>query len=307
MLPFDVAEFVEVSVRTGGDAWIDRFERCLAAADSVTVSSDSGYLGDDQLFSYASRIAMGEALNQARRIAAPSIQLAVWDGNDSDGAAGTAHDIRLWKNAGGPTTVIAATAQRSSSRAPAGTPPVSRPLTAVLFGDVQGISRLHDEELLRFIPAALGAAASAIEPFRESVVQRNTWGDAIFVAFTEVRSAARAALAIQHALQELDLAALGLPTDLSLRLAAHVGPTLRVFDPLRGSEGVFGRELTRAARIEPRTPPGAVYATRAFAALLALDPDADVATEYVGTITTAKDFETIPMFVLRPRHPRSSA
>ena len=63
----------------------------------------------------------------------------------------------------------------------------------------------------------------------------------------------------------------------------------------------MGRELVRAARIEPRTPPDQVYVTGSFAALLVLDPDNQVAAEYVGHVTTAKDFETIPMYVLRRR------
>jgi len=68
---------------------------------------------------------------------------------------------------------------------------------------------------------------------------------------------------------------------------------------VRGVDTVFGRQLTRAARIEPRTPPGEVYATNALAALLRLDPEAGVTPEYVGRVTTAKGFETIPMYVLR--------
>ena len=44
--------------------------------------------------------------------------------------------------------------------------------------------------------------------------------------------------------------------------------------------------------------------TDAFAALLALERGAPFATEYVGRVTTAKDFETIPMYRLRRRSPR---
>jgi class 3 adenylate cyclase len=70
-------------------------------------------------------------------------------------------------------------------------------------------------------------------------------------------------------------------------------------DPIAQRVGYWGRELTRAARIEPRTPEGQVYVTDAFAALLALEPAPRFVPEYVGRVTTAKDFETIPMFRLR--------
>lgn len=52
---------------------------------------------------------------------------------------------------------------------------------------------------------------------------------------------------------------------------------------------------------EPRTPEGEVYATDAFAALLALQPASGLTCEYVGRVTTAKDFETIPMYRIADR------
>ena len=79
------------------------------------------------------------------------------------------------------------------------------------------------------------------------------------------------------------------------------GPVMAIVDPVTHRPTYWGRELTRAARIEPRTPEGEVYVTDAFAALLSLEPDVPFATEYVGRVTTAKDFETIPMYRLRRR------
>jgi hypothetical protein len=66
---------------------------------------------------------------------------------------------------------------------------------------------------------------------------------------------------------------------------------------------VMGRGLTRAARIEPRTPAGEVYVTTGFAALLRLEPGSGVTSEYVGHLTTAKNFETTPMYLLRRKGP----
>jgi hypothetical protein len=74
---------------------------------------------------------------------------------------------------------------------------------------------------------------------------------------------------------------------------------MAVHDPVLDRPSVMGRELTRAARIEPRTPVGEVYVTASFAALLALEPDCGVTPEYVGHLTTAKDFETTAMYLLR--------
>jgi class 3 adenylate cyclase len=46
--------------------------------------------------------------------------------------------------------------------------------------------------------------------------------------------------------------------------------------------------VTRAARIEPITPPGSVYASEAFAATLAASGRQDCALEYVGEVSLAK-------------------
>jgi adenylate cyclase len=81
-------------------------------------------------------------------------------------------------------------------------------------------------------------------------------------------------------------------------VALHAGPVLEREDPVRGTPGFYGLEVTRAARMEPRTPEGAVYVTDQFAALLALESTAQTNCQYVGRLPSAKDFGTFPMYVL---------
>src|SRR5580658_4933747 len=65
-IPFAVDEFKRVSVAPSGDEWINRFDRCLDAAKTVTMATSGEYLGDDVLFGHADRIAMGLAMLRAR-------------------------------------------------------------------------------------------------------------------------------------------------------------------------------------------------------------------------------------------------
>ena len=167
-------------------------------------------------------------------------------------------------------------------------------MRALLFGDMVGFGRLRDEEVLSFVTEVMPRLAAVVDGFGRAVTDRNSWGDGIFVVLDDVGAAARCALALQNAVTSGD-------DRFRMRMSAHVGPVLSVHDPVRAVRGTFGRELTRGARIEPRTPVGEVYATAPFAALLALDRTSTVTPEYVGHLTTAKDFETIPMFVLKPR------
>jgi len=52
----------------------------------------------------------------------------------------------------------------------------------------------------------------------------------------------------------------------------------------------FGSNVTRAARIEPVTPPGMVYASEAFAATLAATGEQAFALEYIGKLPLAKGY-----------------
>jgi class 3 adenylate cyclase len=262
--------------------------------------SDSSFLGDDELFGYAGRIAMGHALNRALWLGAPAQQLAVWDQAQGAVLAGTAHDVAVWKASGHPTHVIALQPPEPSPAEPV-PHPGTRHIGAILFTDLHGFSRLRDEQFPVFVDEVLGALGAVLDDHGESLLWRNSWGDAIAAVFSDVVLAAECALGLHEALSRIDLVAIGLPRDLDLRIGAHAGPVIPITDPVTHQPTYWGRELTRAARIEPRTPEGEVYVTDAFAALLSLHPDVPFVTEYVGRVTTAKEFETIPMYLLRRR------
>ena len=300
VLPFDAEEFIAISVAPGGPDWTERFRRCLAAAASVTVASDSAYNGDDVLFAYAARIAMGQALIRAAGIDARTWQLAVFDGDGGPEKAGTAHDISQWQRAGGTTEVLPVESTRSRT-----SPPFSassrREIRTILFGDFKGFSRLRDEHIERFLAAVMQPVAEVLDRHAGNVIVRNTWGDGLFIVMADAVSGARCALDLQERLHSVDLAAAGLPADMGMRLGGHMAPVIPVHDPVLNAPTVMGRGLTRAARIEPRTPTGEVYVTAAFAALLRLEPDCGVTPEYVGHLTSAKNFETTPMYLLRRR------
>ena len=299
VLPFAIEEFIAISVAPAGADWVARFRHCLGAATSVTIASDSAYNGDDVLFAYAGRIAMGQAMNRAAGIDTRAWQLAVFDGDETQDRAGTAHDMAQWRLAGGVTEVIAVRSTRTTPTAPFILPSAKRVIHAVLFGDFKGFSRLHDEHIKLFLTTVMSPVAEVLDRHGAHVIVRNTWGDGLFLVVDSAVNGARVALDLQERLHTVDLAAAGLPADLSLRLGGHVAPLVPVYDPVLRINMVMGRGLTRAARIEPRTPPGEVYVTTSFAALLRLEPDSGVTSEYVGHLTTAKNFETTPMYLLR--------
>jgi hypothetical protein len=301
VLPFSIDEFEAVSVRSGGTGWPERYRSCLERAASVFVAYDSAYTDDPGLFGFATKVAMGQALHHAQHLGVEAEQLAVWDGEGADSDAGTGHDVTSWRAGNRRTHVVPVRHQRAHrEQQPADDDTMTRQLGAMLFTDVRGFSSLRDEHQRAFVEGILGPMGAALDAFGAGKVQyRNTWGDAILAVCTDVATTAAAALALQGLMKSIDLEALGLPDTLAMRVGAHVGTLITLDDPVRHLPAFWGRELTRAARIEPRTPAGEVYVTEAFAAVCTLECGGDFACEYVGRVTTAKEFETIPMYRLR--------
>ena len=55
--------------------------------------------------------------------------------------------------------------------------------------------------------------------------------------------------------------------NMNIRIGLHAGPAIRTMDPVIKQLNFMGSNVSRAARIEPVTPPGQVYCSEPFAAL----------------------------------------
>jgi class 3 adenylate cyclase/tetratricopeptide (TPR) repeat protein len=307
VLPFALKEFIARSVEPAGQMWVKRFHRCLEAAVGVSYATDDAYLGDDLLFRYCSELAMGLALLRARYLDAEVDQLALWDGRGAVGEAGTAIDVATWRRAGHTTTVVTPDGRRRRPGAALAAPPTAvvddrhghRVVRAMLFADLRGFSKLTDEQLPRFAEEVLGAFATAIDSHGNAVEFRNTWGDGVYLVLSGPVQAAACALDLQDAMARIDLPAAGLPGHLALRMGGHVGPVFPIVDPVLRTPAFFGSHVSRTARIEPVTPPGAVYVTEPFAAALELAGHTSFMCDYVGHMPAAKDYGRLRMYRLR--------
>lgn len=309
ILPFDGDEFVRHSVAPSGAGWVERFERCVAAAREVKYATDDAFLDDDVLYRYGTELAMGLALLRARYLDADVRQFALWDGGPPHGEAGTAIDVETWRRPGRAVSIIpppAGTAPASNGSLQAAADSLQeatdsgsrRVMRAMLFADVKGFSKLTDEQLPRFAERVLGAFAETLGHYSDSIEHRNTWGDALYVVLGDPREASACALDLQAAMEGIDLKAEGLPAHLALRLGAHVGPVFPTWDPVLDELGFMGSHVSRTARIEPVTPSGTVYVTEPFAAALALDSRDEFICDYVGHMPAAKDFGRLRMYRL---------
>ena len=297
-LPGSQEAFIERSVAPAGPDWTTRFDACLAAATSITQVTEELDVTDPGLLAYNVCVAMGSARLQARRLASSALQVAVWDGTTGPAHAGTGYEVRTWSAAGLETDVVAVPTAPPDSAAWSAEES-TRPVRSVLVADFKGFGRLRDDQIEAFVGRVATRLADVLDQYAASVFDRNLWGDGLQVFFDAPTPAARCALQMQQAVAAIDLVALGLPSDLGLRVSLHAGPMLELMDPVRRVPTCFGAQITKAARIEPATPEGDVYMTEAFAALLTLQGPDGLECQYVGREATAKDFGIMPLYLLR--------
>ena len=314
VLPFDKADFVRTSVAPAGDRWLRRFDDALARATRVVMATEEGHLGDDVLFEHAALLVEGFAMLRAQQLESVPTLLCVLDAGDTARVGGTRASVERWTRHVGTPTVIDlrrirddtsapasaadapahANAERATASATLQLPVVGerprRTLKTMLFADFAGYSRLHDAFAPLFQQRFLEIGAAAIEDAAQKPLEAKTWGDAVYAVFESPRDGAEFALRFLERMHAVDWTAAGLSDTSQVRIALHAGPVFRCHDPVTRAESHFGSAVTRAARIEPVTPPGMVYASEAFAATLASTGQRDYALEYVGMLALAKGY-----------------
>jgi len=172
-------------------------------------------------------------------------------------------------------------------------------LVTLLFADAKGFSTLAEPQIPPFVHRFLGTVAETLAQVSRAPLLKNTWGDGLYFVFDGARDAALFALDLADAIAATDWSVWGLPREMSLRTGLHAGPAYACTDPVTGRPNYLGAHVSRAARIEPITPAGEVYASREFAAVARAERAAGFHCEYVGRTPLAKGFGTAPLYVVR--------
>ncbi|HEX8071096.1 MAG TPA: tetratricopeptide repeat-containing protein [Pyrinomonadaceae bacterium] len=174
-------------------------------------------------------------------------------------------------------------------------------IKALLFADAVHFSKLTEEQIPLFLRHFLEPVGRLLDRPEYAPEFRNTWGDGLYFVFDSVRRAGLFALELCDQLNRTDRTAQGLPAELNLRVALHAGPVFACTDPILLRPTFFGTHVSRAARIEPITPPGQVYASLGFAALTYAQAVRAFTCEYVGQTPLAKGYGTFQTYLVRRR------
>ena len=312
-LPCALDEFRRdcVDVIPGSD-WAARFERILQQASSLQVLSQQ-YASDNAMASECcSRVMVGLAARQAAMKCEEPVVLTLWDGRPGDAFGGTQSIVQFcmqngfrvrWMTDLAPagtaeTRDLSPAVNTSAIRHETLAAEAPQQICAAVFADAVGFSKLREREVPLFSRLYLTAAMSALQAHFLVPLVKNTWGDGLYLVFESVRDAGLFALDFRDRIVGTHWQELGLSAAMSLRVGIHAGPLYRIYDPVIGQWSYTGAHVTRAARLEPSTDPGKVFATLAFAALAAAQRVAEFHCRAVGHRELVKGAGEFELFEL---------
>lgn len=329
VLPFSEEAFIRESVANGPDeSWVPRFRAVLAKASRVTVASPDRVGQDGTPFAYANQVILGQGLMLADELQTSICGLAVWR-PDSEAFAfvnqpplgGASDAVAHWQRCGIAVHVLDPSRDEPPILVSVPATPIDArwndetPVMAMVFADVVGYSRLADCEVALFADEFLGRVAECVAGYAGAsqrpdewlatpIPARKTWGDGLYFAFRDLRVAGQFALDLCDQVRNTRWRELGFSTALQIRIALHAGPVHLGRDPVTGLPECSGAHVSRAARLEPKTPPNRVYASDAFAALAAGLKITEFVCEYVKLLDWAKHYGSYPTYAVRRNEPR---
>ncbi len=324
VLPCPVAAFKQQSVSFAGPDWERRFHQVLGSASTCLIANPADYAAseNDPASSmglvYANRIVTGLAVLQAQALDFELQAMALWDGKSADGPGGTGSVIAEWEQRGLKPCIVHAKGNETDALPPApGTASamasiasarivtnhggIEHDIKALLFAEVINFQKIGERQMPDFIREFKGAIAKVIAAMPAKPSVSECWGRSHYFVYDHLPDAANFALELRDRIEKTDWAQLGLPDDLGIRVVLHAGPVYAFEDPVLGRKTCIGSHLSRAARIEPITPKGQVYASQEFAALCGGEDLSAVSFEFLGHLRTAKLFEDAPLYRLDRR------
>jgi class 3 adenylate cyclase len=320
VLPFPEAEFRMASVIIGGDDWGKRFDQVLKKAANVYTVSEYSSANRSVIYHYANLFMDGMATLRAQMLETELKPLVVWDGRSGEEPEGTDSLVQHWRSRGRSVEVVdvaellsdtgiklaPAAASLSGPQEARSQPESPQQIRAMLFADAVGYAKLSEEQIplfgLHFLEPVAKLVAKLIAKSLDELLEKNTWGDALYFVFASVTAAGRFALDLRDLVRGIEWAKVGLPENLGIRIALHAGPVYSRIEPVTEWRNYYGSHVSLASRIEPITPLGQVYASQSFAALAAAQGVTEFTCDYVGQVPLAKGRGPFPMYHVRRRN-----
>jgi tetratricopeptide (TPR) repeat protein len=334
ILPYDHEDFIEFNVRYAGARWESRFRDVIQKAKTVSYATDEKYLGHQNLNRFSNEMLHGLAIMRADFLYTKPYLLAVWDPSMPSEIGSSGDFIDHWEDINTlnmidigsicedimgkktifpkPTDTLVYNSQsdefymkelKSSSRI----------IKTMMFTDFANFSKLKEEHIPSFVEF-MHSLKDTMNKCDSNPISINTWGDAVFVVMDNATSLAKYALWFREGVKKNSKITHGLP-QLNARISLHAGPVFEAIDPFVEKTNYYGSHINRAARLEPVTVAGHVYATHQFIALINTEQHiireemqrqnktylCPFVYRYVGVISLAKNFGHQPVYHIQWR------
>jgi class 3 adenylate cyclase len=329
ILPYQERVFIKQSVARNNPvlseklSWEQRFQQVKHYTESqagvhLWNSSIQFFEGSNLYYRYANLVIYGLALLKAKQLDAKLLHLAVWNGEKNNDVGGTFDAISCWwEKEKQPVYYINPLqpdkVQKFEPLEPVNKPQWNKPLAetnngevvlkSIVFTDVAGYSQFTEKQILIFQTEVVETIAKLIDDDSSDPEIKNTWGDALYLIFSDHEYAGNFALALSELIEERNRsgywAGLGLPSPLQIRIALHFGPVFSAYDAILQKKTYIGNHVSNAARIEPITPPGEVYASVGAATFAEVLGIKSFVCDYVGRVPLAKNYGVFSLFRVR--------
>lgn len=312
ILPFERSSFVQTSVHhPRNPVWIKRFMDALQQATRVVELTEYNPIVSDHAYAFANLCVAGMARARQTNTRYHLRALTVWNGLSEGGQGGTFTAISYWRAMGldidhiHSTSGVIHSLPKTLIRASCAPPEKiycsqnevhHYQYLPMLFADIKGYSQLNEQQLVIFSTIYLSTLKSVFNEFSEGFLNCRTQGDSLFVVFDKLTTAVTVALRINALLAGTAWENVGLPADLQIRISLDAGPCYSYPDQIVGATEFCGHYVNRAARLEPVTPPGHIFATETFVALCYVNNISSVRFVYAGQITLPKGHGIIPAY-----------
>ncbi len=304
--------------------WEPLFRRALEGATTVRELGQVYEPGDHVGWEFTQEVTAGLALHTARISRLDLQPVALWDGQPGSEPGGPHSFVELWSQQlrQEPEVIDLPVGRPSHLRNQQTRDRTERQTTrlevkSMLFADIVGYSKLTEKVVADFVEVFMQRLSILLSTSPHAPRSLNTWGDAIYAVFDFSRDAALFALALTKMIREGEeewkkRGLVYLERDehqelvkrpLNIRVGLHTGPVLAHYNPVLRQIDYAGSHVNRAARIEPITEMGEVYASEEFAAMAELgkeisrrNPGMDLnrpegfVCEYAGSKALAKGY-----------------
>jgi class 3 adenylate cyclase len=250
----------------------------------------------------------GMAVLRAQILDTELTPLVVWDRRSGEEPEGTHSLVQHWRSHGRWADEVVDMAKLLSE---VGIKPAlveatmqsdSPQIGAMLFADAVGYPRLTEGQLLLLTPYVLDSIDKITARFEGKWLSKRAGGDGLFMVFPSVAEAGNFALELRDEFRNVEWVKVALPRSLGVRIALDAGPVYAYTGPAAQRPEFYDWQVNRAARIEPITLSGQVYASQSFAALAVAQGVTEFTCDYVGQVPLAKGPGTFPMYHVRRRN-----